>query len=206
MYKRLGITMLGIATAVTIGACSPAHEQPSDQSQPPQQPSSLTNPPDPVTMGEESAGNSESSEESSAQGDDCTAGDVEVKGSYGSKPTVTIPDDCDAPTSLQKQDLKQGNGPKADDGSDVEMHYQVVSFSDGDVVDGNFGSGDTRTVSGLGDADVIEGLNEGPIGMHENGRRVLIVPPEQGYGSDGKGEIGGDETLVFVIDAVSVES
>lgn len=207
MYKRLGIAMLGIATAATIGACSPAHEQPSDQSpEAEQHPTALKNAPDPVTLGDDSTGNTDSSEGSSAKSKDCTAGDVEVDGSYGSEPTVTVPQDCDAPTSLQKQDVKQGSGAEADDGSDIDIHYQVVAWSDGDVVDSNFDSGDTRTVQDLGDADVIEGLNEGLVGMKEDGRRVLIVPPGQGYGSEGKDSIGGDETLVFIIDAVSVQS
>ena len=37
--------------------------------------------------------------------------------------------------------------------------------------------------------------------MKEGGRRVLIIPPDLGYGEAGAGgAIGPNETLVFVVD------
>src|SRR5699024_2564937 len=204
MYKRLGIAMLGIATAITIGACSPPHEKPSDEpSGAQQQPTALSNAPDPVTLGEDDTAD-ESSEESSNEAT-CEAEDVDAAGSYGSEPTVRIPQDCSAPETLQKRDLTEGDGAEATSGSDMEVRYQLVTWSNGEVVDGNFDSGGAMEVEDLGDADVIEGWNEGLVGMNQGTRRVLIVPPEEGYGSEGNGPVGADETLVFVVDAVSVQ-
>jgi peptidylprolyl isomerase len=50
---------------------------------------------------------------------------------------------------------------------------------------------------------VIDGWNEGLLGMKEGGRRLLVVPPDKGYGQGGNG-IRPGETLVFVVDAVKV--
>ena len=56
----------------------------------------------------------------------------------------------------------------------------------------------------LGQAGVIQGWNEGLVGMKKGGRRLLIIPPELGYGASGQGPIGPNETLVFVVDAAQV--
>jgi peptidylprolyl isomerase len=41
-------------------------------------------------------------------------------------------------------------------------------------------------------------------GMKEGGRRLLIIPPALGYGAQGAGPIGPNETLIFVVDLVKV--
>ena len=51
---------------------------------------------------------------------------------------------------------------------------------------------------------MIQGWNEGLVGMKQGGRRLLIIPPELGYGASGQGPIGSNETLVFVVDAAQV--
>lgn len=55
----------------------------------------------------------------------------------------------------------------------------------------------------MGDAPVIDGWNEGVVGMREGGRRLLVIPPDKAYGPGGRG-IAPNETLVFVVDAVQV--
>jgi peptidylprolyl isomerase len=41
--------------------------------------------------------------------------------------------------------------------------------------------------------------------MREGGRRILVVPPDMGYGSRGAPPaIGPNETLVFVVDLVRI--
>jgi peptidylprolyl isomerase len=41
------------------------------------------------------------------------------------------------------------------------------------------------------------------IGIKQGGRRLLIVPPDLGYGAGGNG-VQPNETLVFVVDALKV--
>jgi peptidylprolyl isomerase len=41
--------------------------------------------------------------------------------------------------------------------------------------------------------------------MHVGGERLLGIPPDQGYGADGHGElIAPDETLWFVVSVIDV--
>ena len=41
--------------------------------------------------------------------------------------------------------------------------------------------------------------------MKEGGRRLLVIPPDLGYGASGAGaSIGPNETLIFVVDLVKV--
>jgi peptidylprolyl isomerase len=52
---------------------------------------------------------------------------------------------------------------------------------------------------------VIEGWDEGLVGMREGGRRQLVIPPDMAYGAAGSPPaIGPDETLVFVVDLVEI--
>ena len=87
-------------------------------------------------------------------------------------------------------------------GNTVQTDYLLVTWSDKKVVDTSFGRG-PFAVQDVGHAQVIDGWNQGLIGMKQGGRRLLIVPPDLGYGQGGNG-IQPNETLVFVIDAVTV--
>jgi len=134
---------------------------------------------------------------------ECTADDIEVTGDAGSAPTITIPDDCTPPTTLLTKDLVTGSGPAAEAGDAVETNYHLVTWSDKQVLDSSFERGETFTVAPLGQAQVIEGWNQGLVGIQKGTRRLLVVPPDLGYGAGGNG-IEPNETLVFVIDAVSI--
>lgn len=193
--RRVGKIIVVTAAAVALGACSPSNEEPSDQ------------PPgtDPTPTQQVSASASTSPPSSSqAQGPACTAEDIEVTGGFGEDPEITIPDDCAPPQELIAEDLVEGTGPEATKGSTVEVNYKLKTWSDGEIKDGSFESGETYSVKNLGQARVIEGWNEGLIGITEGSRRLLVVPPDLGYGPQGRTGIAPNETLVFVVDAVKV--
>ena len=134
---------------------------------------------------------------------ECTAADIKVAGKFGAKPTVTIPDTCAPPTKLIIKDLSAGSGKKAAEGATVQTNYLLVTWSDKQVLDNSFDRGQPFPIENLGHAQVIDGWNQGMIGIKEGGRRLLIVPPDLGYGQGGNG-IQPNETLVFVVDAVKV--
>lgn len=138
-----------------------------------------------------------------ATGAECTAEDVKVEGGFGDEPTITIPDDCSPPTTLISKDLVAGSGSGAENGATVLANYHLVTWSDKQVLDSSFTRGEPYPVENIGQAQVIEGWNQGLIGMKKGTRRLLIVPPALGYGPGGNG-VQPDETLVFVIDAVDV--
>ncbi len=52
---------------------------------------------------------------------------------------------------------------------------------------------------------MITGWQEGIPGMKVGGRRLLVIPPDMAYGANGAGPIGPNETLIFVVDVISVQ-
>jgi peptidylprolyl isomerase len=135
----------------------------------------------------------------------CTADDVTVGGAPGSKPTITVPDTCSPPTQLLSKDLVAGTGPEVTPGVTMQTHYLLVTWSDKQELDSSWSRGEPFPLENVGRAQVIDGWNEGLIGMKQGGRRLLVVPPDKGYGQGGNG-IRPGETLVFVVDAVKVTS
>jgi peptidylprolyl isomerase len=133
----------------------------------------------------------------------CTADDITVSGAPGSKPTITVPSTCSPPKQLLTDDLVVGTGREVTDGVTMQTHYELVTWSDGQELDSSWSRGEPFPLENVGRAAVIDGWNEGLIGMKEGGRRLLVVPPDKGYGSGGNG-IKPGETLVFVVDAVAV--
>ena len=80
-----------------------------------------------------------------------------------------------------------------------------VAFSTGEVFDSSFGRGQTLPVE-LGAGGVIPGFEQGLEGMKAGGRRQITIPPELAYGPQGSPPaIGPNETLVFVLDLVSIK-
>ncbi|GAA2982308.1 FKBP-type peptidyl-prolyl cis-trans isomerase [Actinokineospora diospyrosa] len=137
-------------------------------------------------------------------GQECSVDDVLVEGAAGSKPKITIPPACGAPKGLQSKDLIEGTGPDVKAGVTLDTHYVLVAWSDKQQKDSSWDRGEPYPLENVGKAQVIDGWNEGLLGMKQGGRRLLIVPPEKGYGAQGNSGIVPNETLVFVIDAVKV--
>ncbi|NYG60686.1 peptidylprolyl isomerase [Nocardioides daedukensis] len=145
----------------------------------------------------------DSSDGDAAPGKECTADDIEVTGGFGEKPTVTLPDDCTPPTSVVTKDLVAGSGPEAKEGDTVLTDYLLVTWSNKQVLDNSFDRGQPFPVTPLGQAPVIDGWNEGLVGIQKDARRLIIIPPEKGYGPGGNG-VEPNETLVFVVDALEI--
>jgi peptidylprolyl isomerase len=121
----------------------------------------------------------------------------------GTKPAVTVPSGP-APTTLQKQDLIPGTGAEAVPGKKVSVQYVGVSYSTGKQFDASWDRGEPFSFT-LGAGDVIKGWDQGVPGMKVGGRRQLIIPPGLAYGPAGAPPaIGPNETLIFVIDLLSV--
>jgi peptidylprolyl isomerase len=125
----------------------------------------------------------------------------EVAGDKGSKPTIAAPVG-NPPSTLQSKDIFEGNGKEAVATSVLEVHYTLMAWSSGTLVESSWDSGQTATFPLSG---VIAGWQQGIPGMKEGGRRLLVIPPDIGYGSQGAGgAIGPNETLIFVVDLVKV--
>ena len=120
------------------------------------------------------------------------------------KPEITVPKGK-APKKLVVKDLKEGSGPVAENGSNVQVQYVGISFANGRQFDASWDRGEPFAFQ-LGAGQVIPGWDKGVAGMKVGGRRQLVIPPALAYGKQGSPPaIGPDETLVFVVDLVGVQ-
>jgi len=114
------------------------------------------------------------------------------------------PFEGELPTELAGTDIVVGIGTEATAGSKVTVNY-VGMLPNGTVFDASSRHGKPFTFT-LGAGEVIRGWDIGVQGMKEGGKRRLIVPPQDGYGSQGVGDvIPPNSTLIFDIELVSVQ-
>jgi peptidylprolyl isomerase len=108
-----------------------------------------------------------------------------------------------SPAFLQTQDLVVGSGRTAEYQHTVLVQYVGVLGKDGTEFDSSWGRGGQPVSFPLN--GVIAGFRNGIAGMQEGGRRVITMPPNDGYGAQGAPPvIGPNEPLVFVVDLLQV--
>ena len=100
-------------------------------------------------------------------------------------------------------DVVTGTGPAVTDGDTVTVHYKGA-LTNGVLFDSSYERGTPFTFT-VGAGRVIAGWEQGLIGMQEGGQRVLVIPPELGYGNAGGGPIPSNATLVFTIELLAIE-
>jgi peptidylprolyl isomerase len=119
------------------------------------------------------------------------------------KPVIPKPTGS-PPRKLVVDDIVKGKGRAAKKGDTVIVNYVGENFSNGKEFDASWDRGQPFPVQ-IGVTQVIEGWTRGLVGIRKGGRRMLTIPPELGYGPQGyPPDIPPNETLVFVVDAVSV--
>ena len=131
---------------------------------------------------------------------------VTVTGKLGAEPKVEVPKGGAAPTGLLYKDIKVGTGQEAAAGETVDVQYTGVLFKDGTKFDASWDRGGEPFSFSLGAGQVIPGWDQGIVGMQKGGRRLLVIPPDLGYGPQGSGPIPPDSTLVFVVDLDEIKS
>lgn len=100
-------------------------------------------------------------------------------------------------------DIKVGEGVAVKEGDAVSVHY-AGRLQDGTEFDNSKKRG-TPFEFEVGGGMVIKGWEEGLVGMKVGGERILVIPPEKGYGDQGIGPIPGGATLVFSIELLEVK-
>lgn len=111
------------------------------------------------------------------------------------------------PTKLVVKDVKKGTGRAAQKDDTLEVTYIGVSCDTGKVFDASYLHPPVKPfqVKPLGSASVIQGWNQGLIGIKKGGVRELIIPAALGYGTTGSPpNIPGNDTLIFLVTAKSV--
>lgn len=112
-------------------------------------------------------------------------------------PTLEIPEDSlrFVGRGVYVRDVQVGNGEPINSTSEISLHF-VGMFTNGTI----FTATSERPFRfTMGTGRVIEGWEDGLLGMRVGGRRQLVIPPFLGYGGEAYGEIPADATLVFDI-------
>lgn len=104
---------------------------------------------------------------------------------------------------LHVQDLEAGEGARADSGDIATVHY-TGWLPNGEVFDSSRERQPFEVALGYG--RVINGWDQGLVGMREGGRRLLVVPPGLAYGTSRRGPIPANSTLVFEVELLEVEN
>ena len=114
-----------------------------------------------------------------------------------------------ASSGLRYADVVVGTGASPTKGQTIQAHY-TGRLTNGRVFDSSYDRGSPLKFK-VGVRQVIQGWDDGILGaegiegMKVGGKRVLIIPPELGYGATGAGGvIPGNATLQFDVELVAV--
>jgi len=105
------------------------------------------------------------------------------------------------PSGLKYVVTKEGEGqttPKA--GKRVTVHYSG-RLLDGQEFDSSYKRGEPIEFA-VGQGVVIKGWDEALLSMKKGEKRTLIIPPELGYGPEGRGPIPANAVLIFDVELV----
>lgn len=129
------------------------------------------------------------------------SGDDKEAKTISPKPAVLLPPEL--PTELVITDLTEGTGEPAKAGDTLNVRYVGVLTNDGTEFDSNWDAEEPYALL-LGTGSVIQGWDQGLVGVKAGGRRQLDIPPDLAYGDEGSGSIGPNESLTFVIEVESI--
>jgi FKBP-type peptidyl-prolyl cis-trans isomerase len=129
------------------------------------------------------------------------------------KITIEQEDDENIYGSNQEQDedfeelnveiLEEGSGKEAETGDRLSVHY-TGTLRDGTKFDSSYDRGEPYTFV-LGIGEVIDGWDQGLVGMKVGEKRRLEIPSGLGYGSNGSGIIPPDAGLIFETELVAID-
>jgi FKBP-type peptidyl-prolyl cis-trans isomerase FkpA len=107
-------------------------------------------------------------------------------------------------TELKIEDTTVGTGTVAEAGKTVTVQY-TGWLTNGTKFDSSKDHGQPFTFQ-LGAGQVINGWDQGVVGMKVGGVRKLTIPPSLGYGASGagRGVIPPNATLVFEVELLGV--
>lgn len=120
------------------------------------------------------------------------------------EPTATSSAEPVMQDKLIIQDEVVGTGAAAVPGKKVTVNY-VGTLTDGTKFDSSYDRNQPFSFN-LGAGEVIQGWDQGVVGMKVGGKRKLTIPPSLGYGAAGAGgAIPPNATLIFEVELLKVE-
>lgn len=107
------------------------------------------------------------------------------------------------PSGLRYKIIQKGNGPKAEKGKNVSVHYEGA-LANGQVFDSSFKRNQPISFT-LGIGQVIPGWDEGIALLQVGDKARFAIPSHLGYGSAGAGGvIPPNATLIFDVELMKV--
>lgn len=122
------------------------------------------------------------------------------------QPTTVVESDLITTDSgLQYAELATGQGAEAGTNSIVRTHFTlwVRNTDTNDFIVSSMNSEPLSFVVGRGDT-VFPGWEEGMLNMQVGGKRLLIIPPELGFGEIGGNGIPANATLIMEVELVEL--
>lgn len=102
-----------------------------------------------------------------------------------------------------KKDTIENSSPGAKNGDIVTVHY-VGKLIDGTKFDSSIDRGQPFSFT-LGAGQVIQGWEDGLLGMKVGEKKELTIPPDLAYGEAGiPGVIPPNSTLIFEVELLSI--
>ncbi len=109
----------------------------------------------------------------------------------------TVNQDNQMQSKVQIKEITEGTGEVATVGKELTVNYIGV-FADGTKFDSSYDRSQPFKFT-------LGGWDQGLEGMKVGGKRILVIPPELGYGAEDHGPIPGNSTLIFQIELISVK-
>lgn len=107
------------------------------------------------------------------------------------------------PSGLKYTDLVEGTGPMPQPGQQLSVHY-TGTLENGTEFDSSYDKGKPMEFR-FAVQPMIKGWDEGLKTMKVGGKRKLIVPPNLGYGAQGRPGIPPNSTLIFEVELLSAK-
>lgn len=124
------------------------------------------------------------------------------KGSDKNNNTQISPSPSALSNEMKIEILKEGTGAEAKNGDELTVHY-VGTLLDGTKFDSSVDRNQPFSFT-LGARQVIDGWEQGILGMKVGEKRKLTIPPDLAYGDEGSGPIPPKATLIFEVELLEI--
>lgn len=119
------------------------------------------------------------------------------------RPGITVPQEA-APKKLKVNVLKAGTGKKVAEGDTVVMKYTGVVWDEASSVFDSTWTKNQAVMIKVAKDTVVSGFVKGLVGQKVGSQVLLVIPPDEGYGAQGQGEVPANATIIFVVDVLGI--
>ncbi len=99
-------------------------------------------------------------------------------------------------------DVREGTGAEVKSGDVLTVQY-IGTTQDGVKFDSSYDRGEAFIFK-IGIGQVIQGWDNGLVGMKVGGQRILVIPSDMAYGNRQVGPIAPNTPLVFAVELIGI--